>query len=368
MKTHWPVPFLALLACSGIAMAQPATRTTLGWTILVKATPAADEQDPKDAGYRLYREGYSLILDEQWEAAREKFALLKKRYPRSGYLDEAQYWSAYALMQTDQRRALEEYRSFLRQFKGSNYFPDALADLAQIEVQLRTRAPRAQGQPIPEGEEGSFSYEVTVPPAIRNLEHRLQIMAERLPRVMIAPPPVAVHFNDTTLDRAVRIRIQAIAALSETKEDEKSYQTLRNIAADVKQPQPVRIVAMNSLAGLRKHDVLPVLVNIARADTSRAMKFSAISMICIAGHDRDRRVESLEQIFQSLPPDREQLLSSTLYAIAEVGNDRAVDFLGRVAATHASYDLRGDAVFFLGNIGTEKARAALFHILQGEGR
>lgn len=368
MNTYWSIPVIALLAFSGIAMAQPATGASPGWTFLLKETPPGDEQNPKDAGYRLYREGYSLVLDEQWDSAREKFALLKKRFPGSVYRDDAQYWSAYALMQTDQKRALEEYRSFIREFKGSNYFPDALADLAQIEGQLRMRAPRAPEQPFPGGDESSFYFEVTAPPALRNLEQRLQIIAERLPRVMITPTPVTVHLNDTTLDRNIRIRIQAIAALSETKEDEKSYQTLRGIASDAKQPHPVRIVAMNSLAGLRKHDVLPVLVEIARTDTSRAMKFSAISMICIAGHDRDRRVESLEQIFQSLPPDREQLLSSTLYAIAEVGNDRAVDFLGRVAASHASYDLRSNAVFFLGNMGTEKARAALFQILQGEGR
>jgi HEAT repeat protein len=256
----------------------------------------------------------------------------------------------------------------VRQFKGSNYFPDALADLAQIEAQLRVRVPRAVEQASPEGEESSYFYEATAPPAIRNLEKRLHIMAERLPRLMIAPSSVTIRLNDTTIERTVRIRMQAIAALSETKEDEKSFQTLRTIAADTKQPPPVRIVAMNSLAGLRKHNVLPVFVEIARSDTSRAMTVSAISMICVAGHDRDRKVQSLEEVFQSLPPDREQLLSSTLYAIAEVGNDRAVDFLGRVATTHASDNLRGDAIFFLGNIGTEKARAALFQILQGEGR
>jgi HEAT repeat protein len=372
MSKRWILLIVATLALSWIASAQSDnTRPrsmAVAWTIPVPRWVADAEEEKQDEGYRLYREGYSLLLDERWEAAREKFAQLTTRFPRSSYVDDAKYWSAYALMQVDQKRALEEYRSFVRQFKKSNYLPDAIADLAQLEALLRIRPPRPTAQPPGSLEEGEYSYEVTITPQVRRFKRGFQMNAERWLRIMVAPPQFAIQLNDTTVDREIRIRMQAIAALAETKEDEKSFQTLRGIATDPKQPRPVRLVAMNSLAGLRKHSALPVFAEIARGDTSLDMQVSAISLIRLAAHDRDRTVESLEQIFQTSDPNRQPLLASTLYAIAEVGNDRAVDFLGQIARTHSSDDLRSAAVFYLGNIGSERARAMLLEILQGEGR
>jgi HEAT repeat protein len=43
-----------------------------------------------------------------------------------------------------------------------------------------------------------------------------------------------------------------------------------------------------------------------------------------------------------------------------------VDFLTTIALRHDDYELRRDAVYYLGNIGGEKARAALYEILRGK--
>jgi hypothetical protein len=266
-------------------------------------------------------------------------------------------------MQIDQRKALEEYRAFLRSYQRSSYFPDALADMAQLEASLKKLAPN----PLEHPQNGqSFSYEIHVAPQIQRLERHLRFMAERLPQISIAPVPTPIEIDDRSIDKATRLRMQALAALRETREDERSFQTLRTIAEDTKQPQVLRLVAMNSLAGYQKFDALPVYVEVVRVDTSPSIQTSAIYLIRLAGKDKDRRVDALEQVFRSIPEDRSQLLSSTLYSIAEVGNDRAVDFLGRVARTNSSYELRSDAIFYLGNIGNDRARATLFKILQGD--
>ncbi|MER3523613.1 MAG: hypothetical protein C4326_05965 [Ignavibacteria bacterium] len=55
-----------------------------------------------------------------------------------------------------------------------------------------------------------------------------------------------------------------------------------------------------------------------------------------------------------------------MYAIAEIGNEKAVDFLASVARTHERVELRSDAVYYLGSIGSEKSRAALLRILKGK--
>jgi HEAT repeat protein len=57
-------------------------------------------------------------------------------------------------------------------------------------------------------------------------------------------------------------------------------------------------------------------------------------------------------------------LGTTLYAIATIGDERATEFLAEVARSHPDYAIRGDAVFYLGTIGSENARAALLRLLQ----
>ena len=52
------------------------------------------------------------------------------------------------------------------------------------------------------------------------------------------------------------------------------------------------------------------------------------------------------------------------YSIADIGNEQAIDFLGKVARTSDDYDLRREAVYYLGSIGGEKARAVLYEILK----
>ena len=351
-----------------IAAAQPSGSghqpPSVGWAIPPAALTDNGPENPQDEGYRVYREGYLLVLDEQWRAAREKFDELVRKFPKSTFVDDAQYWSAYSLMQIDQKKAIEEYRSFLRRHQKSSYFPDALADMAQLEASLKKFAPNAPGVHPQDGR--SFSYEIHIAPQIRRLEQHLRFMADRLPQISIAPVPTPIEIDDKSIDKATQLRMQALAALRETKEDEWSFQTLRTIAEDAKQPQALRLVAMNSLAGYQKFDALPIYVEVARVDTSPSIQTSAIYLIRLAGKDKDRRVDALEQVFRTIPEYRAQLLSSTLYSIAEVGNDRAVDFLGRVAQTNSSYELRSNAIFYLGNIGNERARTTLFKILQGD--
>jgi HEAT repeat protein len=60
------------------------------------------------------------------------------------------------------------------------------------------------------------------------------------------------------------------------------------------------------------------------------------------------------------------VLSTTLYALAVIGDDRAIDFVAQVARSSKNRPLRDDAIFYLGNIGTDRARQALLKIVKGE--
>ena len=112
--------------------------------------------------------------------------------------------------------------------------------------------------------------------------------------------------------------------------------------------------------------MLPVFIDIATKDTSEELQSWAIDYISEHTKDKNRSVQTLIDIFHAVPKQREEQRRQIFYAIADVGNDRAVDFLGTVARTSEDYHLRREAVFYLGNIGTDMARAVLYGILQGK--
>jgi HEAT repeat protein len=103
-----------------------------------------------------------------------------------------------------------------------------------------------------------------------------------------------------------------------------------------------------------------------KKDTSEEIQIIAIENIGQSGQDKAKTVQTLEQLYTSLPANHGDQKASALYRIADVGNDQAVDFLSKVARTDSDYDLRSDAVYYLGNIGGDKARAVLYDILKGE--
>src|SRR5882762_3736940 len=70
----------------------------------------------RDPAYKIYKEGYHLVLDERWEEARKKLHEVEKSYPTSEYVDDAEYWSAYALMHIDKKKAAESYERFIQRF------------------------------------------------------------------------------------------------------------------------------------------------------------------------------------------------------------------------------------------------------------
>jgi HEAT repeat protein len=118
------------------------------------------------------------------------------------------------------------------------------------------------------------------------------------------------------------------------------------------------------LSRFEKFDPLPVFLDVAAKDTSANLQNSAIFFIGQSRRNKDRSMETLIKLFNAVPKTQNEQLGKVLFSIAEVGGDKAVDFLVNVAKTHQNYDLRRNAVFCLGNIGGDKARSALSEILK----
>ena len=344
------------------------------------AVALALPNDQDDPAYAAYQAGYSLILDEAWQDARRKLAEVITKYPKSEYVDDAQYWSAYALMHIDRKKAVEAYKKFLKDYPKSSYYDDAVADLGQLGAPVAAVAHSGvSGSSVTVGagetavvtNEGVVISKTPRPGVGYGFSYSMRHLGQELRRegMHLRMPggiaPIATLDNEK-LDPETRLKMEALYAIGETKEDEKSFQTLRDVALDSKQPRRLREAAMEALSDFKKYDVLPVYLEIARKDTSRELQMYAIDYITEHGKDKNKTVDVLVDLFNSIPKQRNDQIETLFYSIAEVGNDRAVDFLTKVALTHENYDLRTNAVYFLGSIGSEKARASLYRILKGQ--
>ena len=170
-------------------------------------------------------------------------------------------------------------------------------------------------------------------------------------------------------DPDLQVRINALAALMEGKRDGGTFTTLRDIAVDGRQPLVLRHVALNALCELGGNEQAAVFLQIANHDTSEAIQRVAIELFARTNQPRINRTERLIELFhrfEKASPRRGGALSTTLYALASIGDDRATDFLAGIARSGQDSALRSDAIYYLGNLGTDRARQALFKIVRGE--
>jgi hypothetical protein len=356
------IVFIMLAVLSATSLAQPLSEPAPRPPIAEAFTghPTENKDDP---GYNLYREGYNLILKEKWDQAGKTFAELIAKYPRSEFVDDAAYWSAYALKHTNRKKALDAYRAFLERYTQSSYYDDAVADLTQLETTPFVFAPVPPRMEM-KNMDGEIAYAYSISANARRMAREIK-RQQRKYRIPSGSPvaPFMFHHHEK-LDPETRLKMEALYALGETKEDERSYQTLREVALDMQQHPRLREAALDALSEYTKHDVLPIYIEIARKDTSRRLQTYAIDYIADVSRDKNKSVDLLIDLFKSFPRDRKEQMASVFYSIAEVGNDKAVDFLTDVALKHHDYDMRSEAVYYLGSIGGEKARAALYQILK----
>ena len=357
-----------LLAASGYGQSSGFRSTTPIASVAWLEEP--DNQEGPD--YAVYKKGYDLVLDEKWDAAKKQFTELQDKYPKSDYIDDARYWSAYALMHTDLKKALSSYKEFVKKYPKSSYYDDAVADMANIEAQMELMAVAKSEFNDQKRGTGVFAPHATVAPEVYTLDSKMRSINRNLRRLnrrvrgvhLYTPAPYLIE--EKRLDAKTRLKLDALQAIGANTEDDKAFNTLKEVALDTKQPIALRREALNLLSDFTSHDVDAVYMAIVQKDTSEEMQVIAIDNIGQSGKDKDKTVQTLEQLYASLPARHEDQRATALYRIADVGNDRAVDFLAKVARTDSDYDLRSDAVYYLGNIGGEKARAVLYDILKSE--
>ncbi len=393
---------ITLASLLGITVALPTTCLASEGDLLRLREPVAATEDG-DPSQGLYKSGYNQILSEQWEKARKTFADLLKRYPQSAYTDDARYWSAYALMHINQEKAITEYREFINQHPRSTYLSDAVADLGNLEQKVEMDRMEKQIQSLAQHRARTDSsmavHDHKTQEALQRYFERMHMPTpaiEGLPSPDSAPLAPMVWGNahslnlgrmdmrgftlsmkrlgwrmgrtfapdaKRNLDKETQLRLEALTALGQGDEDERSFQTLKNVAIDRSQPIELRLEAMDQLSGFTKYDPAPVLLDIAQTDSSEEIQSESLDLLRDCIKDKDKSVQTYQMLYRSLPVSRSDQRSMILFEIADIGNDPAVEFLSNVARHDSSYDLRSEAVYYLGSIGGQKARDVLYDVL-----
>jgi hypothetical protein len=260
--------------------------------------------------------------------------------------------------------AIQAYERFLEKHAQSTYYDDAVADLEGLRLEIPPALPSSDHAPV---------VVPRVAPEMVALRQDLWRLRQNMrfhgsgtsvaPFAHTVAPDMQVSIEH--LDGDTRVRINALYAIGEGKEDDKSFTTLKTVALDGMNRKELRLAAMDVLSNYRKFDPLPVFAEIVRKDTSELLQHNAIAYIGESRADKNKSISVLIDLFNSLPHERVDQMNSLFFFIADVGNEKAVDFLAKVAKSHKNDELRNEAVFYLGNIGSERARSVLYEILSG---
>ncbi len=374
-----------ILLCTTALQAQIVYRVEQSSPVDVVTTTAEAPESPEvvcvaeaysdkgnDPGYDTYKKGYDLILDEEWEDAIKQMKKVLSDFPKSQYVDDATYWIAFAYKNIDEDKAVELYKKFIKTYPKSKYYDDAVADLGELDGNFTfTVSGDSQHVAVTRAPGGfAIATGTTMKLAQQQLRQAQRMMIPRataIGRSVTPMPPMFSGFTNHSyekLDEETQLKLDALNALGDKRDDENSYNALKEVAIDSKQNRTLRIAAMDQLTEFKKPDPLPVFIEIAKKDTSEEIQNMAIDYIGSLSGNKNRSVETLSELFTAIPKYRLSQLQAVLGSIAEIGNDKAVEFLGGVARKHESYDLRRDAVYYLGGIGNEKARTVLLEILK----
>ena len=275
----------ALVTCSGgghnsgtltVAWTEPAVACSDAPEVCDMAFPevAGDQNDPE---FRSYQEGYHCILGEKWTEAREKLKSFMKKYPKSQYIDDARYWSAYALKRIDRKNAVGAYVRFITEFPNSRYYDDAVADLTELSRNDPVTIAKyidqdgtsiyvarhgktisvdssgavisnnsdsmvidRHGKPLSKNGKNlnyTFGY---APNTVMIREHSLESLSRALSHLRMPPfgmafAPMAV---DPHMDKATKLKIEALHALTESKDDTAAFTASRTKAGSSRSRRP----------------------------------------------------------------------------------------------------------------------------------
>jgi HEAT repeat protein/TolA-binding protein len=305
-----------------------------------------EAQTQQDAGYKTYKDGYGLILQEKWADARKKLEEVVSKYANSRYVDDAQYWIAYSWIQSNPKKAAKFYREFFKLYPSSNYFDDAVADLGRLEGKSAADSAIASRR---QNQERSFRYQIpatTIAPAgVAPYVVAIPPVGSTTPSPSIYSPRASSRERNPELE----LKKNAIEALRRNP-DERSLKMLQDIATDASQHRELRQSALYSLTGYESAKVLETYLTIAKNDPDIQIRQEALFNV---GRVKDIGEEHSFEILKQFALDSSQPKELRETAMNSLRNKKG-DVLGvylQIARKDKETNIQQTALYYLGQLG-----------------
>jgi HEAT repeat protein len=323
----------------------------IGWAliiILALAGSAAAQDQGKDK--ELYDAAKKAVYQKDWYKAVEELQKLEKSYGKSGYMGESLYWMGYSLdkmaasLDDMQRRletkqeAMAKLNRMLDQFGGSQWAKDARILQIQIANDLVKNGLNDYRKYINGSIQGGVDGAV-----------RKQLDAELAARIQggVGSPK--------KLDPDEEIKLVALNALM-GMDKEKAFPILEKMVRSEKSDE-VRNRALFVLSQSNDPKVIPLLADLAIKDPSPQIREQAV--FWLGQHPGDESFEALLRIYGS---GDKKVKEKIFFSFSQMHSPKATAKLIEIAKTETDPDLRGQAVFWLGQKSDEASQAALFDI------
>lgn len=172
--------------------------------------------------------------------------------------------------------------------------------------------------------------------------------------------------NIASTDPNKKMRLSALYALGKQRTEPlgETEALMKELALRSFEDRDTRMAALYALADLRGDTPSDLYEDLALREKDDEVRQLAVHLLAKSMTDKAKAFNTLTGIYAKASTKEQSIKEAALFGIADLGNAQAVSFLSNVARTEQDYELRRQAIYFLGSIGGQEAKAALLEILK----
>ena len=344
--------------------------------IMVMVSSSAFTASINDEADKKYQKAYNLVLDEQWSEAEKILNEIIRKYPDSKYVDDAKFWKCHILEKRD--NALEEcfkcYQDLTKKYPDSKWSDDARNNMVRLAQKLSKQG-KKEYEAIANNMMDDEKEEIMLA-ALHSLQSRgddrafavIEDLLETTKSPKIRKKIIYVlgtfeteKANKKLVDLAkndedVQVRKEAIFWLGQNSESPEVAKLLTEMI--LKDPSSeIQKRAVFAISQMDSEISIDQLVEIAKKHKSVDVRAEAI--FWLGQSDTSPKVFKILKDFIFEDPDQ-KIQKKAVFALSQFANEMSEKVLIEVARKHKNMDIRGEAIFWLGqNSQSDKVYEAL---------
>ncbi|UCE08400.1 MAG: HEAT repeat domain-containing protein, partial [bacterium] len=283
-------------------------------TIFFSLSWSAAYIEKQDEDDKAYKQAYNYILDENWNDAIKSFDNFIKKFSKSRWVDDAEYWQCYAREQKGEslEKVFDCYQNFIREHSRSKWVDDAKSNLIRIGYKL-----------------------------VRSGKNEYKAIVESMRKS-----------EDEEISLAALYALQQIG-------DERALKTTIDMY-DRTENESIRGKIVYALANYDSPEVISKLVEISQKDPSPKIRKNAVYALGNKGGKEG--AEALKKILRSEVDSK--VRASAIYALGNTNIEDMIPFIRDLAVNDKDESVAKAATYSIGNMSGKEATEALKIILK----